>query len=172
MELAWRAEDLSCQLEARLLSLWTRVLVSLALQQPEAEELVAQAYAETIEAGALDSFVFAYRLNPKTLRILARDPAHHRQLHAVLDKAEDAGLAVEFGLADLTTMDEPEPGQLTRREQDVYALVAEGRTNREIAHALFISEATVKVHIRHILKKLQVRTRTEAAILASRKPLP
>ena len=63
--------------------------------------------------------------------------------------------------------DEP---PLTRRERDVYALLAEGRSNREIAHALFISEPTVKVHVRNILRKLGARSRVEAAIQAVRTP--
>jgi ATP/maltotriose-dependent transcriptional regulator MalT len=52
---------------------------------------------------------------------------------------------------------------LTRREREVLALVAAGRTNREIAEALFISESTAGVHVSNILGKLGVATRTEAA---------
>ena len=48
-------------------------------------------------------------------------------------------------------------------------MIGQGKTNREIAKALFIAETTVKVHVRHILRKLGVRTRTEAAIQAVKK---
>jgi ATP/maltotriose-dependent transcriptional regulator MalT len=56
---------------------------------------------------------------------------------------------------------------LTTREREVLALVRLGKTNREIATKLVIEEVTVKVHVRHILRKLQVRSRTEAAVLAT-----
>lgn len=55
---------------------------------------------------------------------------------------------------------------LSRRETEVLALIADGLTNREIAARLFISNVTVKVHVRHILEKLRVRSRTEAALIA------
>jgi ATP/maltotriose-dependent transcriptional regulator MalT len=51
---------------------------------------------------------------------------------------------------------------LTSREHDVLALVADGMPNREIAHALSISEHTVKFHLASIFGKLGVSTRTEA----------
>jgi DNA-binding CsgD family transcriptional regulator/tetratricopeptide (TPR) repeat protein len=57
---------------------------------------------------------------------------------------------------------------LTRRELDVLALVAEGRTNREIGEALFISTKTASAHVSHILSKLEVRSRIEAATTAHR----
>lgn len=52
--------------------------------------------------------------------------------------------------------------QLTRREHEVLELVADGLPNREIAHALSISEHTVKFHLASIFGKLGVSTRTEA----------
>ena len=52
---------------------------------------------------------------------------------------------------------------LSAREQEVCELLAEGRTNQEIATMLFISLSTTKVHVKHILEKLGVRSRVEAA---------
>ena len=57
---------------------------------------------------------------------------------------------------------EPLVEALTAREHDVLALVADGLPNREIAHALAISEHTVKFHLASIFGKLGVSTRTEA----------
>jgi DNA-binding CsgD family transcriptional regulator len=57
---------------------------------------------------------------------------------------------------------------LTAREQEVLALVAIGRTNREIAETLFISPKTATVHVSNILGKLGVRSRVEAATIAHR----
>jgi DNA-binding NarL/FixJ family response regulator len=57
---------------------------------------------------------------------------------------------------------------LTAREMDVLRLVASGATNREIGHALYISQKTVSVHVSRILAKLDARTRVEAAGLAHR----
>ena len=53
---------------------------------------------------------------------------------------------------------------LTNRELEVLELLQEGLSNREIAEKLFISESTAKLHVRHILGKLGVRTRTAAAL--------
>jgi DNA-binding NarL/FixJ family response regulator len=52
---------------------------------------------------------------------------------------------------------------LSPREREVLELVGQGLTNADIASALFISESTVKVHVRHILEKTGARSRTEAA---------
>ena len=60
---------------------------------------------------------------------------------------------------------------LTRRELDVLRLLVEGRTNREIGTALFISENTVAVHVARILEKTATRNRTEAAGVAIREAL-
>jgi DNA-binding CsgD family transcriptional regulator len=57
---------------------------------------------------------------------------------------------------------------LTPREREVLALVADGRTNRQIAEALFISDRTASVHVSNILAKLGVANRAEAAVAAHR----
>ncbi len=55
---------------------------------------------------------------------------------------------------------------LTEREREVLRLVAQGRSNAEIAQALFISDKTVKTHVSHILGKLGLQDRTQLAIYA------
>jgi DNA-binding CsgD family transcriptional regulator/tetratricopeptide (TPR) repeat protein len=63
---------------------------------------------------------------------------------------------------------EDEPFGLTPRERQVLALVASGATNREIGEQLFMAEKTASVHVSRILRKLEVRSRTEAAAVAHR----
>jgi DNA-binding CsgD family transcriptional regulator len=55
-----------------------------------------------------------------------------------------------------------QPPLLSRRQQEALLLIADGRTNREIAQALTISERTVKVHLRIIFQKLRVTCRADA----------
>ena len=57
-------------------------------------------------------------------------------------------------------------GSLTQRETDILALLAEGRSNRDISRALFLSEKTVKAHLAAIFRKLSVTNRTQAAMVA------
>ena len=57
---------------------------------------------------------------------------------------------------------------LSPREREVVGLIAEGRSNKEIAAELFISEATVKTHVARVLTKLDLRDRTQIAIVAHR----
>jgi len=59
-------------------------------------------------------------------------------------------------------------GALSPRETEVYDLLCEGLSNREIAAQLFLSEKTVKVHLRHIYEKLGVRTRAQAIVSRER----
>ncbi len=62
-------------------------------------------------------------------------------------------------------------GEVSPREHEVLQLVAQGSTNREIAQALFISENTVKTHLRSIMEKLHLANRSQAAAYAARRGL-
>jgi NarL family two-component system response regulator LiaR len=80
------------------------------------------------------------------------DPtAAARLVHAI---ADDARPRIE------------EPERLTRRERDVLELIARGQSNKRIALELGISEKTVKTHVGHLLAKLGVSDRTQAALMA------
>jgi DNA-binding NarL/FixJ family response regulator len=88
----------------------------------------------------------------------------------VVSPTMTAKLLERFGSLLRRVPDEPGP-RLTGRELDVLRLVVKGLPNREIATELFISQNTVKNHVRNILEKLHVRSRTEAATLAVRERL-
>ena len=60
---------------------------------------------------------------------------------------------------------------LTQREQEILAQIAAGKSNQEIAELLHIAPGTVRVHVHAILQKLEVRDRTQAAVLAIQKGL-
>jgi DNA-binding NarL/FixJ family response regulator len=86
-----------------------------------------------------------------------------RLVRALADGSRTAG-----GAAGATAS----PGEeLTRREREVLELIAGGRSNKRIAYELGISEKTVKTHVGHVLAKLGVADRTQAAMLAVREGL-
>ena len=113
------------------------------------------------ELGAWDPVVCALR----ALRRSRRRARHERRLarsdsSCSTQASNDLGLARRAGFRTRATR---APGELlTPRELEVLGLIARGMRNPEIARALFISQSTTKVHVRHVLEKLGVRTRAEA----------
>jgi DNA-binding NarL/FixJ family response regulator len=63
-----------------------------------------------------------------------------------------------------------EPHRLTHRETEVLALVRQGKANKTIAYELGMSGSTVKVHVRHIMRKMGATNRTQAAFNVTRLP--
>ena len=80
-----------------------------------------------------------------------------RLLHQLSDPTAQAGAPAP-----------PDVDGLTRRERQVLCLLAAGRSNKRIAFELGIAEKTVKTHVGHVLAKLGVADRTQAALLAVR----
>jgi predicted ATPase/DNA-binding NarL/FixJ family response regulator len=80
-------------------------------------------------------------------------------------QAADLAMAVAWGAAP-SDPDRPQVVPLTPRERQVAALVATGRTNRQIGRTLGISEKTAEVHLHHVMSKLDARSRAEVAAWA------
>jgi DNA-binding NarL/FixJ family response regulator len=138
------------------------IAVARALQRipgaPRIVILTSFADAEHLRA-ALQIGVTGYVLKTASAETIAdavREASRGR-LH--LDATLSASLtrAVTFG--------EP-AAQLTPREREVVALIAKGRSNRDIAAALFISERTARTHVSHLLGKVGVESRIQLAIWA------
>jgi DNA-binding NarL/FixJ family response regulator len=126
--------------------------------------VAGDAFAQTLSMGCRDYFVCAYRGYPQLLELLSDYGRYQIELSDILAEARDTVLARRSGL-DVHPAPAATKRSLTNREREVYDLLLQGLTNRDIAQALFISEATAKLHVRHILAKLGVRSRTEAAAM-------
>jgi DNA-binding NarL/FixJ family response regulator len=99
--------------------------------------------------------------------ILTRYRRHSRRFEAVAARRSR-------GTADVISITSPlrEAGQApTQREIEVLQLISDGLVNREIGDRLFLSEETVKSHVRHLLAKLQARSRAHAVAVGFRRGL-
>ncbi len=117
---------------------------------------------EALRAGA--SGFLTKDVEPEELREAVRTVAAG---HALLAPSVTRRLIEEFSRQPVS--DAPPPtvlGSLTARELEVLKLIARGLTNAEIAAELFVSDATVKTHVAHLLAKLQLRDRVQAVVLA------
>ena len=124
-----------------------------------AEQLLAESAARRDAVHALNEAVSLFADAPQSpIRALAEQVAQRARVRLAQPEFEA----------------EPRPKRrfgLTEREDDVLRLLAEGRTNREIGEALFISPKTVSVHVSSIMRKLGVNRRADAARLARRTTL-
>jgi DNA-binding CsgD family transcriptional regulator len=126
---------------------------------------VLPSYVSEIESlGVWDAFVVAARGWPGLLEALGKKIGLAAAVIAVLRNSHDFDLARRAGIDLGPRVSTPIDSALTRREREILELVGQGLTNAEIGRALFISPATVKAHVRHILDKTGTRSRTEAAM--------
>lgn len=151
-------------------------VVLLDLQMKPVDGLTALRQLRALDPNAriliLTSFVDAAHVTPAMdsgatgYLLKTAEPA---ELLAAIRRAVDGGVtydpdamrAMIDGRREHAKMD-----LLTQRELDVLRMIAKGRSNQEIADALFIGQKTVKTHVSNILSKLQVSDRTQAAVYA------
>jgi LuxR family maltose regulon positive regulatory protein len=121
---------------------------------------VALLMSEATALGVWDPVVCALRASQELASAVASDGAHRSTLEGLYQRSHDHALARRAGFRTRATQP---PGELlSPREREVLGLIARGLRNHEISEALFIADSTTKVHVRHILEKLGVRTRAEA----------
>jgi LuxR family maltose regulon positive regulatory protein len=160
-----QVNEASKYLEGRSLAAWARVVADHKASAKNVANLARSTFRKLAERGFRDSFVTAYRGEPHLLAFVGQDEELIAAVHRILAVTKDHALAKAVGLP--IPKEDLAHGALSRRESEVHRLMAAGMSNREIAETLFITEATVKVHVRRVLQKLGVRSRTEAAIRES-----
>ena len=129
---------------------------------PNANVLMFTAYSErALLTRALDSGARGYILKE----------ASHATLVRAIEKVAEGGSYVDPGLMPAFLEGRDREDLLTAREREILQLLANGLSNADAAENLFISQETVKSHVRHILTKLEADTRTHAVALALRQAL-
>ena len=136
---------------ARLIGAAAALRVRVAVRQPDTE----QARSSAVEQ------VLSRAFGPQEA-----DTLMHAGRTMPVQQAADLAIAVASG-AEPADPDRSYEVPLTPRERQVAALVASGRTNRQIGRVLGISEKTAEVHLHHVMSKLDARSRAEVAVWAA-----
>jgi ATP/maltotriose-dependent transcriptional regulator MalT len=158
------AEAASAHREGRALRAFARAVAAHRTESTDSAQLFDYALREATQSGNYDAFVCTYRAYPLMLSMLRADGSAQTTTAIRLLCRLDPMMAEKRKLKPIGPRNRSK-GSLTPREREVHRLVQEGLTNREIAAALWISEATAKVHVRNVISKLGVRSRTEAALI-------
>jgi ATP/maltotriose-dependent transcriptional regulator MalT len=167
--IANEATRVATSLEAAGLANGAHVIVA-TKQGGKADRDVSVWLKRLIEWKYLDAFVLTARAHPPILEFFPAQSTLSQPAIDALRRASARSLLLALSLDIEAESDSL--SSLSKREREVLELLGHGMTNREIADTLYISEVTAKVHVRHILKKLGVRSRTEAALLgATARPL-
>jgi ATP/maltotriose-dependent transcriptional regulator MalT len=160
VELA-RAELSQAAALSRAVEVRALVACAHAVRQ-DSEPSALEAFEAADRLNVWDPFVCTARAKPTFVEKLVEMEQCLPRLRALLRRCDDFDLARHIGL-EIGVRPRSARASLSARESEVLQLIRQGLTNRQIASILFISEATVKVHVRHILEKFGARTRTEAA---------
>ena len=131
---------------------------------PQTQVVVLTTYADDESIiGALQAGALGYLTKDATRAEIGRAVHAAAAGQAVLDPAVQQRLLLAAARAPAPQPDQDhDPDELTPRESDVLRLIAEGKSNREIARALYVSEATVKTHVNRIFAKTGSRDRAQA----------
>jgi DNA-binding NarL/FixJ family response regulator len=164
LSVAGEARGLSRAVEPAVLLPAVGAVSALKRRDAEAIERVVDLDEAAFSTGAVDLLVTAYRSTPELLVVLLRASPDRERLVGLLRRAHDEDLAGAVG--EPVAADDDPRMRLSPRERDVYDLLREGLTNRQIAKLLFIEESTVKVHAHHIYDKLGMRSRTALTVQA------
>jgi DNA-binding NarL/FixJ family response regulator len=141
-------------------------VIALRRRDRDLADRVAALLATAFDSGGLDLLVMAYRTCPELLSLMLRESRDGDDLHALIVRVGDLDLARTVG-HPLTLSDDDPRTRLTRREREVFELIQQGLSNRQIADLLVISEATAKLHSHHIYEKTGMRSRVAIMIQAA-----
>src|ERR671929_546297 len=131
-------------------------------RMPDAKVLIFTAYSErTLLSRGLESGAKGYILKE----------APHDTLLRAIDKVVAGDGYVDPALMPSFLAGRDREDMLTGREREILQLLADGMSNADVAGKLFISQETVKSHVRHILAKLEADTRTHAVAIALREAI-
>jgi ATP/maltotriose-dependent transcriptional regulator MalT len=162
---ALKARALTTESEPHVVSKLAEAIITRTHKHTDRRASIAVALSEVRRTGYVDSFVTAYRGVPDLLREAAVRDTFGSELAAVVSRANDMALAKKT-ISGVQVMSHNQQDSLSEREREVLGLVARGMRNRDIAEQLFISEVTVKAHMRNIMRKLGARSRAHAVSLA------
>jgi DNA-binding CsgD family transcriptional regulator len=153
---ASEAVELSRSAEPRVVVALAEVVIA-SHDDSSLEERLGSAIKIVVSTGCVDPIVTLFRARPKFAPKIAK-----------FVRSDPHATAIRPKIEHWARQTSKRTGGLTAREAEILELVAGGRSNREVAQQLFISEPTVKVHLRHIYEKLGVRNRAEASARAAR----